>query len=596
MHSKFKLPVALTCAALSVSTIAAEAIEVTVTAGRQEANVDRTSSSVSILTKEDLKSSGVSTLSEALNLLPGVYIARNGSVASSSSIFLRGSKSNHTIILLDGVRLTSTTDGRTAIERIPLAHVERIELVRGGLSSLYGSDGIGGVIQIFTSQNSKAESKVELGIASQDTQTAAFSHTEDLGTGSTLSFAIGREISDGYDVRNTMQPDNDGYSRSHVDLSFSIPVKNWQYNLNSGLWKGLTDYDASFGGDRSRAQSSYLNARARGYFGAHTLSLSAARNLNRDDNYVSGNAPSSGDTTRLNRDELSVLLNSQISDSLSSWVGSDYRHETANSTYISDSFSSTGVFAGMKYSKTQHTLDISIRSDQDSRYGEQNTWGTGYVYQLTDKSQLFASLRTAFAAPSHQDIAYGNNPNLAAEHSTNTDIGLRTTLNENVNLQMSIFQNEFSELIQYDSSGDAYNVGRANAEGAEITLETNIDTLKLLTSYTYTDTENLSEGGVQLLNRPTHIVNASASLPVGNSANMSLSVNRVVDYTTPGLTWGSTTEMPAYTIWAVNYDRKLPSGFGFNLRVDNLFDEQYETLDGYNGRDRYVEARINYTF
>ena len=593
-HNRVKA--ALVTATFSTMTFAVESMEVTVTAGRQEAAVERTSAAISVLTKQAIRTSGVSTLNEALGLLPGVFIARNGSVSSSSSIFLRGAKSNHTIVLLDGVRLTSTTDGRTAIERIPLAHIDRIELVRGGMSSLYGSDGIGGVIQIFTTRSSVTESRIEVGAGSQDTQTGTFSHTQDLGAGSLLSLSVGREISDGYDMRNTMQPDSDGYSRSHVDFSLSVPVKNWQYDLNTGLWKGVTDYDASFGGDRSRAQSSYLNGRASAYFGKHSLSLSAAKNQNRDDNYLSSADPSSGDTTRLNRDELSVLLNSQLSDNWSSWIGSDYRHETAESTYISDSFFNTGLFAGLKYNQESHTVDIAVRSDRDSRYGTQNTWGTGYVYQLSDNSQLFASYRTAFAGPSHQDVAYGNNPNLKAEHSTNKDIGMRSVLGDVTNLQVSLFQNEFRELIQYDTLGTAYNVGEANAEGTELAIDSSYGSLNLLASYTYTKTENLSEGGIQLLNRPTHMLKAAATLPTGSDANISLSVDRVIDYTTPGLTWGSTTEMPAYSIWALNYDRSLTSGIGFNLRVDNLFDKEYETLDGYNGRGRYFEARLNYTF
>jgi len=581
---------------LSTSASATEQIEVTVTATRQEANVERTSASVSILTREQIQSSGVSTVNEALSLLPGLFIARNGSVSSSSSIFLRGAKSNHTIILLDGVRLTSTTDGRTAVEHIPLASVERIELVRGGLSSLYGSDGIGGVIQIFTRKTSETRSELELGVASQDTQVAVLSHTRDLGAGANLSFTIGRAISDGYDVRNTMQPDSDGYKRSHADISLSVPHKNWTYRANSGLWRGVSDYDASFGGDRSRSETSYLNLRAEGFYGRNTLSLLASRNLNRDDNYLSTAAPESGDSTRLNRDEMSAMVNTEISNNWSAWAGSDYRYESAQSPYITDSFFNTGVFGGLKYNETNHTVDVSFRSDRDSRFGTQNTWGTGYVYQIDDSSQLFASYRTAFAGPSHQDIAYGNNPNLAAESSTNRDLGVRTSLIRGTDLQLTFFSNQFRDLIQYDSMGVAYNVGKANAEGAEITAESRIKNLALQASYIYTKTKNLSEGDVQLLNRPTHMASASATLSIDASSSIALSVDRVIDYTTPGLTWGARTEMPSYTLWSAYYERDLSDSLAFNLRVDNLLDKYYETLDGYDGRGRYIAARLNYTF
>lgn len=566
--------------------------------GTRNHSIVRTAQSTQVLTARDLQVSGISTLSEAIEQFSGLTIARNGSVGSSTSMFVRGSNSNHVVVLLDGQRMTSTTDGKTEIEYIPVELVERIEFVAGGLSTLYGSDAIGGVLQIFTKPLSSKPIQNLSANLGDGRSSATYTNNGRLSSSTSYRVNLGQEYSSGYDVSNVYtDSDKDGLSNRHFDLALSQRVGQLDLSGFLGIWEGTTEFDedsfstknaTDFSTQRTGAKLTYLT----GSFGVESQ---ISKLTNDRKNYDRGNA-SDFDTTEVDRTEWTTTLNKEISKDLFVTSGFDARNEVAESTYATGKVQTRGAFASISKAFDQIQLEASARRERHSDYGYQTSWSTGLTIPLSSHSDLFASRKFAYANPTLADLdATWGNPSLLPESAYTTEVGYRFGDFSGWSGELSAYETSFTNLIEYQNWALS-NIGNARTRGVDLNFNKRFDSFEFDARLSYLDSENLDQNGAPLINRAAQSANLSSVYHLSADTSINLGYQYTGDMTSLDAVTYTAKAMPDYSLWKLGGTHNYTESLSVSLFVDNLLDKNYQPVDGFNGRERYVEARINYTF
>ena len=594
-----KLLTTLFLAASTASSFAfAETIdplEVTVTAKRTTSSILTTPQAISILTSEDIEKGQFSSLSEALESMAGVYIQRFGGNGSQAKVYLRGTSSNHSIVLMDGRRLTSTNDGRAELENIPLDSIERIEVVRGGLSSKYGADAIGGVIQIFTKDfGSEINSnKVSITAGSQNTlkEKIEFKRGDDSFES---KIVIANEKTDGFDTHTSIirgDNDDDGYKKQNIDIYLSKSLSNaTTVNLDTGFWKGKNELDytgsASYLNNETEYTTKYLSLGFK-----HTTSQFAVDSkLSRTENERL-NKPADTRKTLVDNTEWSTAIQYGLSDRTNLHGGVDLRREYASSTWGSGDYITKGLYLGLEQAFDDLAVEGTVRNENHNQWGSTNTWSTGFNYNLNKMASIFGSMKTSFSAPTFSDLdpnAYGN-PDLKPEEVKSTEIGFRNLINSSLSSEIVFFKNDFKNLIQY-SSGGMKNVAKATSEGTEISLKQRWASADLSASYSFTQTKDAN--GNQLDERPMD----NFVLSYNQDISGELSINSSLNWINRLKTYGSNGYLPAFTTINLGLTKSFSNSMKVALKLDNVLDEDYQVAYDYNGRGRYFEATLAYSF
>jgi vitamin B12 transporter len=457
--------------AFAIPSYSAENIElsdVVVTASRIEEPLSATLRDVSVIDREQIERAGQSTLVEILQTQPGIEITNTGGEGKASGIFMRGTNTNHVLVLIDGVRVNSATLGTTTFENLPVALIDKIEIVRGPAASLYGQDAIGGVIQIFTKKGSGAPKfYAGLGYGTYDTKTAEAGVHGAIGD-TKFALGISSKDTDGFSALKTNNPnlnDNDGFR----NLSFT----------GSASHKIADGHEIGFQFLSSEGHSSFDNS----------FNLLFATNPNFSDN-TDISQLSYAITSKnkfLPNWQSTFLLGEGVDESVSfqdfgrnlyrtkqrqlGWqndfilpVGKltlayDRLEERVKSTtdFIQNSRNNDGYYAGYLANLGNHTLQLNYRSDHNTRFGNNDTGGLAYGYQFNESWRATASYGSAFKAPSFNDLYFPDffgfptsNPNLDPEKSDNIEASLRFQQN-NTHASVTIYQNKIRNLIALDA-------------------------------------------------------------------------------------------------------------------------------------------------
>ncbi|NRP09491.1 MULTISPECIES: TonB-dependent siderophore receptor [unclassified Marinobacterium] len=598
-----KLFTTLLLAASTASSFAiAESIDplkVTVTAKRITSSIATTPQAISILTSEELESGQFSSLSEALESMAGVYIQRFGGNGSQAKVYLRGTSSNHSIVLMDGRRLTSTNDGRAELENIPLDSIERIEVVRGGLSSKYGADAIGGVIQIFTKDFGAETNSNKVSITAGSQNTLKEKIELKRGDDSFESkIVIAHEKSDGFDTHTSIirgDNDDDGYKKQNVDVYLSKSLSNTTtVNLDTGFWKGTNQYDyIDFDNPtwniKYNNETEYTTKYLSLGFKHTTSQFSVDSKLSRTENERL-NKPADTRKTIIDTNEWNTSVNYSLSDTTNLHGGIDLRREYGSSTYGSGDYITKGFYLGAEHTIDDLVIEGTVRHENHDQWGTNNTWSTGFNYNLNEMASIFGSMKTAFSAPTFSDLdpVYGNT-DLKPEEVKSTEVGVRNLINSSFTSEIVFFKNDFKNLIQY-SSGGMKNVAKATSEGTEISLKQRWASADLSASYSFTQTKDAN--GNQLDERPmdNFVLSYNQDIASDFSINSSLNwINRLKTY-------GSNGHLPASTTINLGLIKNYTDSMKVSLKVDNVLDEDYQVAYDYNGRGRYFEATLTYSF
>ncbi|MEZ8291645.1 TonB-dependent receptor domain-containing protein [Vibrio sp. 10N.237.312.B06] len=570
-----------------------------VTANRFEQSVGSTLAPTVVITKEEIQSIQAKSLEDVLRRLPGVQIASNGGYGQTSSVYIRGTESDHALIMVNGVRMSSATTGSTAIGSLPLNGVERIEYVRGPRTAVYGSDAIGGVINIITSYRGD-ETEVWVEGGSNNHQKFAASTANQIGDKGWIKIAANREKTDGFSAANennsfykpAVDGDDDGYSHTDLMLEFGFrPTEELSFKINSNYTKGDIEYDSGEK-DQKLFSGSIVTA-----YKTDALSSELILATSQDQSAYAG---SSGNF-ETNRVSVAWQNGYQFnSDFLLlgglDWVNDDVSESTTK--YAETSRSNLGAYTSGLYSKDKVQAELSLRYDDNEQYGGYTTWQVATGYKLTPLLRLSGMAGTAFKAPTFNDLYYpatswgdSANPNLNPEESQNLEIALDFTP-ESFNVRVAAYQNNIKDLIAKSSTSQKYeNIDKAMIKGIELVGEFSTGDFYHSASVDYLDAKN-DETGKELARRSKH----SAKW---NIAYIYQDWNFDLSYLYRGKSYDDSAnkiQLDAYSLvdFATHY--YVTDNFIVRGKVVNLFDEDYETAYGYNTQERSYYVGLNYKF
>ncbi|WP_198263799.1 TonB-dependent receptor domain-containing protein [sulfur-oxidizing endosymbiont of Gigantopelta aegis] len=614
--------------ALSVSTLSvfltpaivqAESSEnmpqIVVTATRTANTVDETLAPVTIISQEDIKRTQASSLSELLRATPSISLTSNGGFGSNSGISLRGTNTDHVLYMIDGVPIGSATSGTTAIQYIPLSQVERIEIVRGPRSSLYGSDAIGGVIQIFTKKDSQKNITASAGYGSDNTRevTASYANSNEQ---SYFSGGLSAFNTDGYDffghqfawpspAANAADEDDDGYENYSLSLNAGHQVNN-DLKL-SGIFlrsQGENEYDG-YGNKNTRTEfteqllSGTIDLSLSDLWTTH---LKLSRNYDKQYNQLSAGTAQSKFNTKT--DLLSWQNDITIRDYDLLSLGIDYKDDKVDSSteFSEKSRWNKAVFAQYQYLGDIFNTQVSVRYDDNEAFGSHNTWNMGTGFNLDKNVRITTSYGTAYKAPTFNDMYwpadafYSGNPDLKPEESKTFDFGVEITTG-NTLWTAHYFATEVTNLITYVSSYPAVsmmeNVDEANIDGVELTVATELFGWQLGANASFIDPIDDSTGKMlsRRSKRNLNISLDSSSGAFSYGASVTASSER----------FNKTNEreqLPGFGLMNIRAAWSINQQWTLKAKVDNLFDKQYVlTQSGgidCNQPDRFIFTSIHY--
>ena len=575
-----------------------------VTASRIAQPLDQVIGDISVIERAELERYSGESVLNALQLQAGVQIINNGGAGKPSSVFIRGANAAHTLVLIDGVRYGSVTLGTPALEHLPVDQIERIEILRGSAASLYGSDAIGGVIQIFTRQNSSTPSvSLSVGAGTENTQQASVTAGGQFGD-TQANITIAHSKTDGINAisnpaNSNFFADKDGYQNNSISLNLAQNL-GAQHQVGARLFwaegKNQFDgaaFDASF---NAVAQDyNYRNETQNGAFSIwsrHQLTdgLTTQLQIGRSEDKSDSFAPQSA----LNRtDKISKFDTLQDQYSLhnelkigagSLTFGAERLEQKLNSStnYPVQERSVNSVLAGYIAQYQNINVQANLRNDDNSQYGNETTYGVGFSAALSDQVSFGAQHSTAFLAPSFNDLYfpfYGNT-NLAPEQSNSKEVFIALRL-DGLSSRLTMYQNDVKDLIQYNpTTFGPSNIGKVKLQGITLNNDWQLDHLQAGFSYDYLDAEDRSSAatrGKQLRYRAKHGGVAHFGMQQDQLSGRIELQSVGSRYTNPS----NSQKIAGYTLVNLSGSVEVTPELKIGLRVNNLFDEQYESIKDY---------------
>ena len=573
---------------------------VVITATRISQPVSTLLSDVRIIDRDDIANAGSLSLVELLQAHGGVEIAANGGPGQIGAVFIRGANANHVVVLIDGVRINSATSGTNAFEHIPLARIERIEVVRAPASSLYGADAIGGVIQIFTRDRGNRVS-ASAGGGTWSAQRYDAGIAREWGA-TRFSIGGGYEQSRAFSATNeanvfSFDPDNDPYRNRNATASLAHGLApGHELSARAFVSDGTTHFDAGAGTDdvnRQRLSSYSLESRNRFRDGWTSL-LRVARGT--DDIDTTGGFPSSFRTEQNQapwQNDFRVPGGTLV-------AGLEYRRERVESTteYSETSRTIRAVFAGYSGAFGAHLLQGSVRRDDNSQFGDRSTGNIGYGYRITPAWRVSASTGTAFKAPSFNDLYFvspffSGNPDLKSERSTSREAAIRhDERGGRYRGSLTVFENRIRDLIAVDPTfTTVVNVNEARIRGATLALEADMGNHRVKAEVTQADPIDVATGNL-LVRRAKTFGSMSLNSVAGPwrwGGELIGSAERF-----DSVTNAPSSRLPGYMLVNLRAAYSITPQWNVSARWNNVLDKKYDLVRGYNTPGSNVFVVLEY--
>ncbi|MDB5930455.1 MAG: TonB-dependent receptor, plug [Polaromonas sp.] len=590
------LPLALAAAfpSFSQSQAVPQLKETVVTATRTAQPLGDVVADVSIIDRAQIERSGAVGLADVLKRLPGVEISRNGGPGATTSVFLRGAESRFTAVYIDGVRVDSQATGGAAWESIPLALIDRIEVLRGPAGAVYGSDALGGVIQIFTKRGEAGFAPFAgVGVGSYSTRKldAGFS-----GASGGFDYALGlaHEKSKGFNARPIagQNPDLDGYRMNSANMRLGFQLSKAQRLEASYLTSDSNSgYDSGLGKDDRnlhKLQALGLNWQAQ-WTDAWSTRLSVTESTDRYETTPSPYLTK----TRLRGYTLQneFRLGAQLFT-----AALERKEDHLQNAPIDQGRSQNALALGYGFTSKSHTVQLNLRHDKDSEFGGKTTGSAAYAYAFTPQWRALASAGTAFRAPTlYQRFSQYGVATLVPESSRNAELGLRWSQGAS-SAGLVVYQNKLKNLITFASSGPCAssfgcyaNTARAEYSGATLTAAHAIGGVNLSGSLDLQNPRDL-DSGRQLARRAKRHGTLAADTRVGSwllGAEAQLSGKRFNDAANKEVLSG-------YSLLNLSASTPIAKDWTLLARVDNLADKQYEVARTYATAGRSFYAGVKW--
>lgn len=580
--------------------------EMVVTATRTETDKNQLAAAATVYTRKDIERLQAKTLPELLSGTTGIDMVQTGGYGKDTNIYMRGTNSDHVLVLIDGIKVGSVTSGTTPFQFIPLDQVERVEVIRGPQSSLYGSEAIGGVIQIFTrkgNQDEKPSVTLEAGAGTYDTYRASGSVS---GKWKNTWYTLGSSQfgSQGFNARQAIsgpfgfyQPDQDGYLNTALNARLGHRFDN---NAEVEAFfiraEGKNEFDGT--------------AQNKMEFVEQTVGTSAAMNItdnwrsmlrfgqSRDEgvNFApSGRFASKFNSTRWNASWLNEIA---LSDAHKLTIGADYRLDQVDSStvYLETSRYDAGIFTEL-HSRIldDHFINASIRGDKNAVLGEQVTGNFGWRYHWNYGISPFASFGNAFKAPTFNQLYYPGfgNPSLKSEQSTSFEAGLAGD-HDWLQWEVRGYHTNIDNLIVTVTNPVTFlssveNVDKAQIDGIEAEIGTQWLGWTGKLNMNLLSPKNRASN-LLLPRRADKTLSYDLSRSFGAfdvGANLLAQADRFDDAV-------NRTKVAGYVTVDLRTAYHLNKNWMLSAKLNNLLDKQYQTVNTYNTADRNFFISIHY--
>ena len=608
----------LLAAALLSCTMAAQAADqndasslspVIVTATRTAITADEALSSVTVITRADIERLQPLSVPDLLAGLPGVSFANTGGYGQQTSLFMRGTNSTHTLLLVDGVRVASVSAGLAAFEQIPVEQIERIEIVRGPRSSLYGADAIGGVIQIFTRRGTR-DGGLQPSFSVTTGSNKLLRGQAGLSGGSEhawYNLGVGAQYTRGINACRigagtvfagcfTDEPDRDAYRNKNLSASGGY---RWNNGAElTGTWLrslGEIHFDGSYQNRSRTLQQVAGSSFSFNPLQAWKTTLSVGQNLDRYDNYENrefvGYIYSRRNQASWQND-LSVASNQLLTLGID-WQG---EHIDSDTGFLASRRNNTGAYVQYQGTFGRHEVQLSARRDHNGQFGDHNTGAAAWGYRFDHGLRLSASYGSAFHAPTFNDLYYpygSGNPDLKPEKSRSAELGL-SQQRDAWSWALNAYQTRIDQLIALDANYFPSNISKARIRGVEGQLGVNLAGWQLQGYLGWLQPRN-EDGGVNdgrtLPRRPGHTARVDLDRRFG-----AFGIGATVNAAGRGYDDAANRHpLAGYATGDLRASWRFAPDWQVEARLANVFDRHYETVWYFNqpGRSAFLTLRYS---
>ncbi|MBM3350307.1 MAG: TonB-dependent receptor [Betaproteobacteria bacterium] len=578
--------------------------DIVITASRVPQPREAVIGDVTVIGREEIERAGAVSVTDILRMQPGVQIYTNGGTGTASHVFLRGTNADHVAVLVDGLRINSATTGTTSFENIPLAQIEKIEILRGSASSLYGADAIGGVIQIFTRKSSSKKPLVHaaIGLGTYDTKTAEAGVSGGIGAlryGVNVS-SLDTESFSAKRIRTNKDADDDSYRNLSVSTFGELelaPGHSWGLQFFES--KGHGEFDSNYENYNEQVLQSYAFTSKNQFTDFWHSTFKLGMGVDDLDSHARPNtSPASASynptgvsqirteqqqLTWQNDFKLPIGLLTLTYDRLEQDVDSrsnvktKFQKERNDDSFLASYIAEVG----------NHAMQLSLREDHNTQFGNYTTGGAGYAYQINHQWRANVNYGNAFKVPTFNQLYFPNfgAPTLQPEKSDN----IETSVQYNTpafNANLTVFQNNIRNMLANAGSATAtctlagfcpINVGKTEIQGATLDASWKVSDHLILRGNFTTQSPRVEDS-----NKPNEVnqllirrANRYGTISLLNSLGDFQWGTEVTGSSTRYNDLANTKKMSGYMLVNLTANYKLSPEWKIEARANNIFDKNY---------------------
>ena len=584
---------AIAASTFSVTVQAEETLETMIVTANRMPSIN-VLAPTTVITRADIERLQITDLTTLLSRQPGIDFAVNGGPGKTSSIFMRGTNSDHVLILVDGVKWHSATSGSPSIQDFPVEQIERIEIVRGPRSGLYGAEALGGVIQIFTRKGKQGLTPyAKVAYGSNNTKQAA-AGVSGGNEQTTYNLSFNHQSTEGINARENDNPDNDGYRNNSISAKVHHQV-NDKVDIGANFLRseGFNEYDSGETNVMKGESVQQIIGTNASWQVNDSWLMSLLLSESRDQSSDFKNGADNGVFNTRHR--FANLTNTfQLNQNHTLNIGLDYNLDDVDSStdYDEQSRDNKAAFISWQANVDKHSWLLSARRDDNEAFGKHNTGTAEWGYWLQDGLQITANVGTAFKAPSFNELywpGYGV-ATLKPEEATNYGLGL-TGDHHGVSWGISAYNNRVKNLI---GGYPLENINKAVIKGIELDLATTIAGWDLAVNASFLKPKDDETGNI-LPRRSKRLANVHLDKQWGawsTGASWKLKSHSFDDA-------DNTTRLDGYGLLDIRVAYQLDKDWSLQANVANVFDKQYQTAKDYMGNnyhslDRTAMVTLSY--
>ena len=566
--------------------------DVVISANRQVQARNDSSAANTVFTRDDIDRLQPTSMTDLLSRVPGVQIAPTGGRGSLPGVFIRGTKSAQSLVLVDGQRIANTTSGDSGLQYLNVDQIERVEVLRGSRSVIYGSDAIGGVIQVFTRRNAEQglQPRLKLGFGSHQTWERSLGLS---GGDERTRFNLGASLDETAGINSThasfpSDGDHDAYRNQSISVNLSHAFSD-ELSVGFNLLdsRGKSEYDNSFGrydfaSGQSVGQKPYTNytvSSASAYVDASLGERWQSRvELGHSENRDTKRDTLSDEFSVFNtyRDSVNWQNDLTLNEQNRLILGADWYEDRfhGSTTFSENSRWNRAAFVQHRFHGAWFSTELGLRRDQNQQFGGQNSWSASVTLPLNPDNDLLLSYSEGFRAPTFNDLYYPDtkysNPNLQPETSKSYELQWRSQLSDSTRLEASLYRTDLRDAIILDSASKPQNVASARINGFEAALKQELFGWQGNLGLSLIDPRD-RESGHTLARRARR--------------TLSLDLDRQFDRLGVGASWqaisssydaqDNTQRLGGYALLGLRSSWALNREVALSLKVDNLLDKSF---------------------